>query len=81
MLRVKLYVPMYSLRIPYRHFKFTPVAHNDNLLGFVADNVRWTLLNLQATADLLDEMDIANHNIQVSSCILRYRAKEGESGI
>lgn len=47
----------------------------------MADNIRWPVPNIQATADILDQMDTANHHIQISPRIPRYRAKECQFGL
>ena len=47
----------------------------------MADNPRWPIPNFQATADILDQMDTANHHIQISPRIPRYRAEECQFGL
>ena len=72
---------MHSLWLHNWHVRLAAVTHIDNLLGYMADNIRWPVPNIQAKADILDQMDIANHHIQISPHIPRYRAKECQFGL
>lgn len=54
---------MRSLRLHCLFSKFESVGHNDDLLGSVVDNNRWAIPNVQAPANILDQMDIACHDI------------------